>query len=65
MSDTGCGIPADKREWVFGRFCKVNEFVAGAGLGLSICQEIVGKLGGSIRVNPDYTPGCSIDVVLP
>ena len=51
VTDTGCGIPQDKKEMVFGRFIKLNSFQQGTGLGLSICETIVNKLGGRIGVD--------------
>ena len=33
VKDTGCGIPADKVNSIFGRFVKLNSFVQGTGLG--------------------------------
>ena len=48
VEDTGCGIPADKREEVFGRFVKLNRFSQGTGLGLAICRSIVQSMGGEI-----------------
>ena len=50
VTDTGCGIPADKTREVFGRFVKLNPFQQGTGLGLSICESIVTRLGGEIGV---------------
>lgn len=50
VKDTGCGIPADKVDSVFGRFVKLNNFQQGTGLGLSICKTIVEKLGGEMGV---------------
>lgn len=50
VKDTGCGIPADKIDTIFGRFVKLNTFQQGTGLGLSICKMIVEKLGGEIGV---------------
>ena len=50
VKDTGCGIPADKIDSVFGRFVKLNNFQQGTGLGLSICKTIVEKLGGEMGV---------------
>ena len=37
VTDTGCGIPKDKQQNIFGRFVKLNSFAQGTGLGLSIC----------------------------
>ena len=39
VSDTGCGIDADKKDAVFERFVKLDNFVQGTGLGLSICKN--------------------------
>lgn len=50
IKDTGCGIPKNKIDSVFGRFVKLNAFQQGTGLGLSICKTIVEKLGGEIGV---------------
>ena len=41
VTDTGCGIPPEKQHLIFERFEKLNDFVQGSGLGLSICQLIV------------------------
>ena len=57
VTDTGCGIPEDKREVVFQRFEKLNEYVQGTGLGLPICKLTISKLGGDIWVDPDYENG--------
>ena len=37
VRDTGIGIPEDKKDKVFHRFEKLDEFAQGTGLGLSIC----------------------------
>lgn len=49
--DTGCGIPQDKCDKIFQRFVKLNDFVQGAGLGLSICKKIAEMYHGKIGVN--------------
>lgn len=65
VADTGIGIPADKQEWVFERFTKVDDFKPGTGIGLYICRIIMQRLGGQIRIDPDYTSGCKMVVTLP
>ena len=57
VSDTGCGIPADKLKEVFGRFVKLNSFQQGTGLGLSIGESIVTRLGGQIGVMSEVGQG--------
>ena len=41
VQDTGMGIEPEKQEAIFTRFVKLNNFIAGTGLGLPICQSIV------------------------
>ena len=53
VRDTGIGIPEDKMDDIFGRFTQLNNFVQGAGLGLSICEMIVHTMGGEIWVNSE------------
>ena len=65
VTDTGIGIPADRQEWVFERFTKVDDFKPGTGLGLYICRIIIQRLGGQIRIDTGYTSGCKMVVTLP
>lgn len=65
VTDTGIGIVPDKQEWVFDRFTKVDSFKPGSGIGLYLCRLIVTRLGGAIRVCPDYRAGCCIEITLP
>lgn len=51
ISDTGCGIPSGQTSKIFERFYKVDSFVQGAGLGLSLCKIITERLGGQISVS--------------
>lgn len=65
VTDTGCGIPLEKHEQVFGRFTKLDSFVPGNGLGLYLCQVIVKRLAGKIAIDPEYIAGTRIVVSLP
>jgi signal transduction histidine kinase len=64
VSDTGCGIPKDKAESVFAHFAKLNEFVPGIGLGLSLCRSLVNMLHGTIELDTEYTEGSRFVVTL-
>ena len=57
VTDTGCGIPPEKQHLIFERFEKLNDFVQGSGLGLSICQLIVKYMNGKLWVDSGYTHG--------
>lgn len=65
ITDTGCGISPDKREWIFERFTKADDFVPGSGLGLYLCREIAHRMKGNIYVDPDYTTGLRIILSIP
>ena len=57
VQDTGMGIEPEKQEAIFTRFVKLNNFIAGTGLGLPICQSIVTQLGGKIGVESEQGKG--------
>ncbi len=57
VTDTGCGIPVEKQHLIFERFEKLNDFVQGSGLGLSICRLIMDHMHGKIWVDSQYTQG--------
>ena len=65
ITDTGCGISPDKREWIFERFTKADDFVPGSGLGLYLCRQIAERMKGHIYVDPDYTTGLRITLIIP
>jgi signal transduction histidine kinase len=57
VTDTGCGIPADKAEYVFQRFKQIDSFKQGTGLGLPITRSIIENLGGRIWLDTEYHNG--------
>lgn len=65
VSDTGCGIPEDKRKAIFERFVKLNSFAQGTGLGLSICQTLVKHMGGCIGVESEEGKGSTFWFTIP
>lgn len=65
VSDTGCGIPEDKLQGIFGRFVKLNNFKQGTGLGLSICQTLVEHMKGNIGVVSEEGKGSTFWFTLP
>lgn len=65
VTDTGCGIPADKSEWIFERFTKNDDFIPGSGLGLYLCRLITQHLNGSLKLDTCYTGGARFILRLP
>lgn len=65
VTDTGCGIPADKSEWIFERFTKNDDFIPGSGLGLYLCRLITQRLNGSLKLDTCYTRGARFILRLP
>lgn len=65
VRDTGVGIAPENLSRVFERFYKSDDFMRGGGLGLSITQEIVKRLGGTIEVESELNVGTSFVVHLP
>lgn len=50
FSDTGYGIPLEKREWVFGLYNTTTETQGGAGVGLYIVRARVNSLKGKVTI---------------
>jgi signal transduction histidine kinase len=65
VSDTGKGIAEEHLERVFERFFKVDEFIPGAGLGLSVCRTLAQSLGGEIGVESKLGEGSCFWVEIP
>jgi len=68
VADTGPGIAADVLAHIFEPFYQGNEGNAqsiGVGLGLSISQQIMGALGGSIRAESRKGVGSTFYMQLP
>ena len=65
VKDTGRGIPQNMLEKIFERFEKLDSFVQGAGLGLSICKLIVEKMNGRILVDSQLGIGTTFVIELP
>jgi signal transduction histidine kinase len=69
VSDTGVGIGAEDIPHLFDRFYRVDKArtreAGGAGLGLSICKNIVEAHGGRIEVRSEPGEGSTFSVYLP
>ena len=65
VSDTGRGIAKDDQERVFERFVKIDEYVPGTGLGLSVVKSHVQQLGGAVGVDSEPGKGSRFWALLP
>lgn len=57
ITDTGTGIPEEKRIGLFKPFSEVHDLTQGDGLGLPTCSLIAYKLNGTLRLDEDYKKG--------
>ena len=69
VKDTGIGIPNSKKHLLFKRFTKIHEssgmVYPGAGLGLSIVEQIVNQFNGTIHIESEPTTGTYVSIMLP
>lgn len=65
VTDTGCGIPADKLNQIFDPFYTTKSVKTGTGLGLSIAYDIIKAHGGRISAKSQVGEGTTFTVLLP
>lgn len=68
VKDTGIGIPASELPRIFDHFYRgrqVNQEEEGAGLGLTIVQQLLLYCGGEVRVESQVGTGSHFQVLLP
>ncbi|RJR14736.1 MAG: PAS domain S-box protein [Nitrospiraceae bacterium] len=65
ISDSGCGIPADKVQKIFEPFYTTKPVGKGTGLGLSITYDIIKKHKGDIKVESIVGSGTVFTVKIP
>lgn len=69
VSDTGIGIPHDKKEIIFEKYTRLNPsnkgIYKGSGLGLSHVKKFVTELNGELEVKSELGLGTTFYVTLP
>jgi PAS domain S-box-containing protein len=69
VSDTGHGIPAEARAYIFEPFRQANDPITrnskGAGLGLSIVKQLITLMKGKITLESQVGRGSTFTIVLP
>jgi CheY-like chemotaxis protein len=69
VKDTGIGIPADKFEYIFERFRKIetdkDRLFRGNGLGLYIAKRLANMIGGNISVESEMGKGSIFRLTIP
>lgn len=63
VQDSGCGIPKEKLEMIFGEYKESNQNSIpknGVGLGLMICKEFVNLMDGSIEIESKVNEGTTV-----
>lgn len=58
VRDTGPGVSSELKEAIFERFYKIDTFMQGAGLGLSLCRVLAERLGARVYLDDSYHEGC-------
>jgi signal transduction histidine kinase len=63
--DNGVGIKPEHMERLFQPFFSTRDAGEGTGLGLALCQRIILRQGGRIRIFSDHGKGTRVEVRLP
>lgn len=68
VEDTGIGIKKENLDFLYDAFRRISEEnnakIEGSGLGLAITKQLVGLMGGEIKVDSIYTKGSKFTVIL-
>jgi signal transduction histidine kinase/AmiR/NasT family two-component response regulator len=69
ITDSGCGVPADKLPLLFQKFVQVDASATrkfgGTGLGLAICRELAQLMGGQVWAESEEDRGSTFRISVP
>jgi len=65
IEDTGPGVAKEFHLKVFEPFFTSKDAADRTGMGLAMVQEVVNEHRGMINIDPDYTEGCRLRLLLP
>jgi signal transduction histidine kinase len=65
VADNGIGISEKSLPKIFDMFYRATSSVAGTGLGLYICKEMITKLGGNITLESQLGIGTTVRICIP
>lgn len=65
ISDTGCGISESDLPHIKEKFYKPNGSVKGSGIGLAVCDELVGLHNGELNIYSKLNEGTTVEIILP
>jgi signal transduction histidine kinase len=65
VRDTGKGIAKEDQERIFELFVKIDEYIPGTGLGLSVAKAHVQSLRGTLGVESELGKGSTFWIELP
>jgi two-component system sensor histidine kinase EvgS len=69
VRDTGIGISAERRQRLFHAYSQADATIArrygGTGLGLTICQQLIELMGGSIQLHSEVNVGTTVSFAIP
>ena len=65
VSDTGCGISETDLPHIKEKFYKPNGSVKGSGIGLAVCDELIGLHNGKLNIYSKLNEGTTVEIILP
>jgi signal transduction histidine kinase len=65
FQDSGSGLTPEEMDKIFEPFYSTKEGAQGLGLGLPICQKILGRYNGRLVVESQRGQGTTVRILLP